>query len=154
MECPICYSSKCSCTLACGHSFCHGCVKQWYTSTENEPSCPMCRKSMYFKGMHRVVDQWEKEIEEKFLDDIYDSIIENCADSMLLIRFLEKNFNRLKPILTLYSFDEAIELLCTYFGPLTYGSRYMIWDDWGNLDQRKHLMVSNYPIQQATRIFR
>jgi hypothetical protein len=60
MECPVCYTNKTSCKLVCGHEFCKDCVKAWYYKCD-EPSCPMCRRVMYFKGMNKVTKAWDKE---------------------------------------------------------------------------------------------
>ena len=60
MECPVCYTDKSACKLVCGHEFCKDCVKSWYYKCD-EPSCPMCRRAMYFKGMNRVTRAWDKE---------------------------------------------------------------------------------------------
>ena len=88
MECPVCYSDKASCALVCGHSFCKDCVKTWYYKCD-EPSCPMCRRTLYFKGMHKVVDAWDneraiKKNEEAFsqaFDDIFDEEDDEEFDS-------------------------------------------------------------------------
>jgi len=60
MECPVCYE-KChnTCNLVCRHSFCMSCVREWWSRSDS-PSCPICRKSMYFRGMRSVVVEWEK----------------------------------------------------------------------------------------------
>ena len=92
MECPVCYTDKSSCKLVCGHEFCKSCVKTWYYKCE-EPSCPMCRRDMYFKGMNRVVKVWETEraikknedafsqaFDEIFLEDEEDSEWESESD--------------------------------------------------------------------------
>jgi hypothetical protein len=70
MECPVCYCNKVSCTLVCGHSFCKSCVKTWYYKCD-EPSCPMCRRTLYFKGMHKVVEEWDDERATKKNEDAF-----------------------------------------------------------------------------------
>ena len=41
-DCPICLIEKiANCQTNCGHNFCKSCIEKW---TENEKSCPMCRK--------------------------------------------------------------------------------------------------------------
>jgi hypothetical protein len=79
MECAVCYCNQARCKLICKHSFCKSCVKDWYYASE-EPSCPMCRGRLYFKGMYKVVDQWEQERfdkknEESFAE-VFDSLFE------------------------------------------------------------------------------
>ena len=82
-ECPVCYCNNATCKLVCNHSFCKGCVKTWYFKSE-EPSCPMCRRDMYFKGMHRVVRDWEDERilkkNEDAFDKAFDEIFEETAE--------------------------------------------------------------------------
>ena len=70
MECPVCYTDNSSCKLVCGHEFCKSCVKTWYYKCE-EPSCPMCRRDMYFKGMNRIVKVWENERAIKKNEDAF-----------------------------------------------------------------------------------
>lgn len=70
MECPVCYTDKSSCKLVCGHEFCKSCVKTWYYKCE-EPSCPMCRRDMYFKGMNKVIKVWENERAFKKNEDAF-----------------------------------------------------------------------------------
>ena len=61
MECAVCYCNQANCKLICKHSFCRGCVKEWYLSATEEPSCPLCRHRLYFKGMYKLVKEWEEE---------------------------------------------------------------------------------------------
>ena len=81
MECAVCYNSDTRpCKLVCGHSFCMSCVKEWYLRSQNEDvSCPMCRKRLYFKGMQKVCERWENERHEQRLEEIY----ANCFDEVL-----------------------------------------------------------------------
>jgi len=61
MECAVCYSESGPFqTLACGHGFCSGCIKNWYT-TGSGSGCPMCRRPIYFKGFHKLRDTWDIE---------------------------------------------------------------------------------------------
>ena len=61
MECSVCYENTSTCKLVCGHSFCMSCIKEWYLKSEEDPTCPMCRQRLYFKGMHKQEQQWENE---------------------------------------------------------------------------------------------
>lgn len=61
-ECAICYSEAGPFRkLCCGHEFCGGCIKQWYAKGAAGTSCPMCRRSIYFRGFHSVRDEWDEE---------------------------------------------------------------------------------------------
>jgi len=83
-ECPVCYGDKTSCKLVCGHSFCNTCVKAWYFKSE-EPSCPMCRRKMYFKGMWKLTNNWIQErVDQKnqeFFGEAFEDIFEEESDS-------------------------------------------------------------------------
>jgi hypothetical protein len=83
-ECPVCYSANASCKLVCGHGFCNACVKTWYFKSE-EPSCPMCRRKMYFKGMWKLTDEWIQErIDQKnqtMFGEAFEDIFDEESDS-------------------------------------------------------------------------
>jgi hypothetical protein len=76
MECTVCYCSQANCKLICKHSFCRDCVKQWYLNAKDTPSCPMCRKRLYFKGMHKLVKEWSQETYEKQNQDAFGEAID------------------------------------------------------------------------------
>jgi len=75
-ECPVCYCETARCKLVCGHSFCKTCVKSWFYKATDEPSCPMCRKRLYFKGMYKVVPVWEEERLEMLKDEVFAEALE------------------------------------------------------------------------------
>jgi hypothetical protein len=81
MECPVCYGDKASCNLVCGHSFCKDCVKTWYYKCD-EPSCPMCRRNLYFKGMHKVVDEWDRERAFKKNEDAFNQAFDDIFEEI------------------------------------------------------------------------
>jgi hypothetical protein len=59
MECAVCYSDvKAPVKLVCGHAFCQECVKSWYLKGTGA-GCPMCRRPVYFKGFHKIRQDWE-----------------------------------------------------------------------------------------------
>jgi hypothetical protein len=76
MECSVCYCSQANCKLICKHSFCRDCVKQWYLNAKDTPSCPMCRKRLYFKGMHKLTKEWSQETYEKQNQDAFGEAID------------------------------------------------------------------------------
>ena len=86
-ECPVCYSDIARCKLVCGHSFCKSCVKSWYHQcTDAEGAkCPMCRHRLYFKGMYKVLDDWEDERielkEQEAFQEVFDSVFESEEDT-------------------------------------------------------------------------
>ena len=75
----MCYNDKASCNLVCGHAFCKNCVKTWYYKCD-EPSCPMCRRNLYFKGMHKIVDAWDRERENQKNESAFNSAFEDIFD--------------------------------------------------------------------------
>ena len=85
MECAVCYTNTSSCNLVCGHSFCRDCVKSWYYKSECDPTCPMCRSKMYFKGMYKIVPKWEEDrlqkVQEEAFAEVFDNIIESDSSS-------------------------------------------------------------------------
>lgn len=80
MECAVCYSESGPFQkLCCGHSFCTGCVKTWYLKGSGEnASCPMCRAPIYFKGFHKVRDQWNEEAWDNKCDEVFGQALEDC----------------------------------------------------------------------------
>ena len=74
-ECAVCYSEVATCKLVCKHSFCKSCVKTWYQKSE-EPTCPMCRHTLYFKGLHKISEKWEDERIEKLNEEAFNTAFE------------------------------------------------------------------------------
>lgn len=165
MECPVCYTDNCNCTLVCGHSFCKSCVRDWYIQAESEPTCPMCRSTMYFKGMHKVADQWEQEFEDKKWEDMYSSamgeLLEEVEDSRHLLTFireLEVAYKKLRELHDMgyeFSWDFIQQLLehpyCVS-DMLVKPPRQEYWDDNDTIQARKTMLVSRYPQWRGLRI--
>ena len=94
MECSVCYDSCAGCHLVCGHSFCHGCVRKWYESSP-EPTCPMCRGNLYFRGMRKCVDKWDEEADEKERAEIWGELVDElleCGCDMEELEWAEERF--------------------------------------------------------------
>jgi hypothetical protein len=85
-ECPVCYSETARCKLVCGHTLCRQCVKSWYHKcTDSEGAkCPMCRKRLYFKGMYKVLDEWEQEridlMEQQAFEEVFEDVLEEAFE--------------------------------------------------------------------------
>jgi hypothetical protein len=112
MECPVCFDAQCDCKLVCGHNFCQGCVKSWYLKGEDETTCPMCRRNLYFRHMRRKVETWEEEKREYIFQEAYNEIFDVILDPENLDEFTmydlldyEKRFNTLYQD-TAYEFDK------------------------------------------------
>ena len=79
MECSVCYCDSANCSLVCGHSFCFSCVKEWYHKTET-PTCPMCRRNLYFKGLRRLEEKWTADAIEQENDDMFGRFFEETLE--------------------------------------------------------------------------
>jgi len=55
------------------------CIKKWYLKSEEEATCPMCRQRLYFKGMHKQEERWEKERHAEEIDNVF----ENCFNFVI-----------------------------------------------------------------------
>lgn len=86
MECPICYD-EChkTCKLVCGHSLCMSCVREWWKKSE-EPTCPMCRNNLYFRGMRHTVSRWGDEYEDPDTVELWD-------DMCTYLLYIQRQFN-------------------------------------------------------------
>lgn len=85
MECAVCYDETGPFQkLCCGHTFCTGCVKNWYLRGAAGSTCPMCRAPMYFKGFHEVREQWNDEAYEtrctEILNEVFDASIAEALE--------------------------------------------------------------------------
>ena len=141
MECPICYCDDAKCQLVCGHSFCRACVKEWWTKSCDDATCPMCRQTLYFNGMYKKVDEWDKErmdirneaVYERIFNEIMEDLDEEVVDdfdrsmAMFSIMNLEEVYNRI--VAMEWDFDEETmyDLINEYmiemrwdYGPVTY----------------------------------
>ncbi len=72
------------CKLVCSHSFCSGCVKEWYM--KGNSTCPMCRKNICFRGFTHAVNKWRQEKEDQQLTDVFSRALdyileENTSES-------------------------------------------------------------------------
>ena len=86
MECAVCYEvCKGPKRLLCGHTFCTGCIKEWYLKSE-EPACPMCRGPLCFRGF--LSSGWRQEKEKRIVDD-FDVIVQRVVDTLIENRFEE-----------------------------------------------------------------
>jgi len=81
MECAVCYGETGPFQkLCCGHTFCSGCVKNWYLKGAAGTSCPMCRRPMYFRGFHKVREEWDEEAWEQRCSEIMGEAIDEAFE--------------------------------------------------------------------------
>lgn len=93
MECSVCYGDvSAPVKLVCGHVFCKDCIKSWYLKGSGA-GCPMCRRPVYFKGFHKVRQEWENESWYNQCQDLYGKTFEDQLETMISIA---KMFNRKK----------------------------------------------------------
>lgn len=78
-DCSVCYTNEPKCKLVCGHAFCYQCVKSWYQKSD-EPSCPMCRGSLYFRNMRTHLEKWNDERVESYNEECFNSVFESFFD--------------------------------------------------------------------------
>lgn len=81
MECSVCYETGPCRKLCCGHEFCSGCIKSWYLKGTGT-GCPMCRRPIYFKGFHKVEDQWNEDAWEMRCSDAFEHSIEDTLQTL------------------------------------------------------------------------
>ena len=87
MECSVCYSDTVTtCKLMCGHSFCVSCIKQWYLKSDEETTCPMCRKKLYFKGMHKYCEKWEEERYKEKTEEIFANLFDQVIEQGIMLK--------------------------------------------------------------------
>ena len=163
-ECDICYGESGPFQkLCCGHTFCTGCVKNWYLKGVAGASCPMCRAPIYFKGFHKVRDEWNEEAWENKCDEVFSQAIDECfaeaqdfAESFperwrgrimndVLEDFIdiEKTYRFLKN--EGISSDDMEEVF--YWGDY-YSDRHM--NKYGYLDEPPKSFASRYPIVEKS----
>ena len=76
MECSVCYETGPCRKLCCGHEFCSGCIKSWYLKGTGT-GCPMCRRPIYFKGFHKLEDQWNMDAWETRCSEAFEHSVED-----------------------------------------------------------------------------
>jgi hypothetical protein len=157
MECPVCYCNDATCHLVCGHSFCQGCVKEWWNkSTDN--NCPMCRAPLYFRGFHKKVEKWEEEKEEKKKAAVYNRILEDTLGVleeeeefdemeaelvMFALKDLSERFQKLtEDDVSDYTEDELYEIITDMFIEITQEKGY--WEPKDLLPHERLMFVPKH----------
>lgn len=125
MECSVCYTDYPKCKLVCGHSFCMSCVKEWYLKCEDEATCPMCRQTIYFRGMRKMYDKWEEERHEKKLQETFENCFNEILDNDFFHEMFKQNVN-----LSEFIMDELYNMEW-YFNEY----KYLFGDDYEYLEE-------------------
>ncbi len=81
MECSVCYETGPCRKLCCGHEFCSVCIKSWYLKGTGT-GCPMCRRPIYFKGFHKVEDQWNMDAWETRCSEAFEQSVEEVMQNL------------------------------------------------------------------------
>ena len=79
MECPVCYDREPTCKLTCSHALCLHCVEKWYE--RGSDTCPVCRRTMCFRGLHALKRQWYEKRKEAVFTDLIGEIFEDLEDT-------------------------------------------------------------------------
>ena len=159
-DCGVCYTNEPRCKLVCGHAFCYQCVKNWYQKSE-DPSCPMCRGSLYFRKMRSHVEKWDDERDKTYNEECFNNALEELFDEDDLEYFgtdyilweieeLQKRYHEF--IDTEYDMAEILEAPDEEI--LTVNNQ-IIWDDIS--DDKANLFVTKHrtqrrKIKQGTRV--
>ena len=115
-ECPICYETNINCQLRCGHSFCKRCITKWYSESEKNALCPLCRKQIIFKGFSRfknyILLHKKYTIIQKVFEKYIDIILNQVnIFSMIYLRFVCQQLDKLMTYKQTFSEDEIDILL-------------------------------------------
>lgn len=96
MECSVCYSDDGPFQkLCCGHTFCKGCIKNWYLKGVNGAACPMCRAPIYWPGFHKVRDQWSEDAYEARCAEVFgEALDEAFAEAQEFVADLGPEFSQ------------------------------------------------------------
>ena len=123
----------------------------------------MCRSNLYFKGMYRVTEKWDREFDDQKWEDVYAdafTAVEGVEDGEDFLMFLEELELAYKNIRNLYdmgydfSWEFIREVLKNPFcftSTIVKPARYEIWDDFESV-RRENIFVSRYPQWRGLRI--
>ena len=122
MECSVCYCETGPFQkLACGHDFCAGCIKTWYLKgTGDNTTCPMCRTPIYFKGFHKVRDQWSAEAHENKCGEVFSAAIDACV--VQAFEYAATFPKRWRPVILNEIIEDVKDLERTYRVLMSYGA--------------------------------
>ena len=123
----------------------------------------MCRSNLYFKGMSRVTEKWDREFDDQKWEDVYAdafTAVEGVEDGEDFLMFLEELELAYKNIRNLYDmgYDFSWEFIREVLkNPFCFTStivkpvRYEIWDDFKTI-WKQNMFVSRYPQWRGLRI--
>ena len=145
MECSVCYG-ECGPfqKLCCGHDFCTGCIKTWYLKGTGA-GCPMCRAPIYFKGFHKVRDEWNEDAWENKCADVFsEALDERFAEAQEFAQaFPPKWRSRIFRELI----DDFVDIEKTYRFLKNEGVDHEVMEDafyWGDYYSDRHMNKYSY----------
>jgi len=127
MECSVCYGESGPFQkLSCGHDFCSGCIKTWYLKGTGT-GCPMCRAPIYFKGFHKLRDQWNTEAYETKCSEVFGEAIDACITQAF--EYAEAFPKRWRSMILREIIEDVKDLERTYRALVAYGAEPEDIDD-------------------------
>jgi hypothetical protein len=144
-ECSVCYGEEgVFQKLSCGHDFCSGCIKTWYLKGTGT-GCPMCRAPIYFKGFHKVRDQWDEDAHETKCEEVFgDALDERFAEAQ---EFADSFPAKWRSRIFRELLDDFIEIEKTYRFLKNEGVDHEVMGDvfyWGDYYSDRHMNKYSY----------
>jgi hypothetical protein len=119
-ECSVCYGEDgVFQKLSCGHDFCSGCIKTWYLKGTGT-GCPMCRAPIYFKGFHKVRDEWNEDAHETKCSEVFGEAIDACVTQAF--EYAEAFPKRWRSMILREIIEDVKDLERTYRALVAYGA--------------------------------
>jgi hypothetical protein len=119
-ECSVCYGDEgVFQKLSCGHDFCSGCIKTWYLKGTGT-GCPMCRAPIYFKGFHKLRDQWDEDAHETKCSEVFSEAIDACVTQAF--EYAEAFPKRWRSMILREIIEDVKDLERTYRALVAYGA--------------------------------
>jgi hypothetical protein len=164
-ECAVCYGESGPFQkLCCGHTFCKGCIKEWYLrgASGANTTCPLCRSPVYWSGFHRVKDEWNREAYENKCADVFSEALDTAFVEAQ--EFAEEFPPRWRQRIFRDVIDDFMEIEKTYNVLKFEGASADEIDEvfyWGDYFSDRHLTkgwwadeptkewVSKYPVQTS-----
>ena len=139
-ECSVCYSEEgVFQKLSCGHDFCSGCIKTWYLKGTGA-GCPMCRAPIYFKGFHKLRDQWDEDAHETKCAEVFsDALDGRFAEAQ---EFAESFPSKWRSRIFKELVDDFVEIEKTYRFLKSEGVDHEVMEEvfyWGDYYSDRHI---------------
>ena len=145
-ECPICYNAKQNCTIICQHSFCYKCIKEWYSQSLNTPSCPICRRNIYFKGMYKSKSKLKNEQKETRTQKCFEKYLEYILSNITIftpfyIKYISQQLYNINTYRQIFNEDDIDILLCYY---ITENKQRKLFDSFNKRKSKSTNIIKKY----------